>query len=153
MKVTVLGIAALAGAIALTGCERTENPPPRPTTATPDRRTPSTPPPAARPAPDKDADNTAQNKRDRDSDATTPMNQGQDKESIRITSDIRTALTDDKGLSTNAHNVKIITDKGGVVTLRGVVESAAEKDAVEAKAKAVAGVSRVVNELEVKTGG
>jgi hyperosmotically inducible protein len=157
MKVTVLGIAAVAGALALAACERTENPPntsgPRTTTPPADRRDRSTAPPATRPAPDKDADNTAQNKRDRDRDTTTPMDQGQDKEAIRITADIRKALLDDRGLSTNAHNVKVITDNSGVVTLRGVVESQAEKDAIETKATSVAGVARVINELEVKTGG
>ena len=56
---------------------------------------------------------------------------------------------DDKALSTNAHNAKIVTDKGAV-TLRGVVESAAEKDSVETKAKAVAGVASVDNQLEIK---
>ena len=49
----------------------------------------------------------------------------------------------------NAHNVKIITS-GGVVTLRGPVNSPQEKAAIEAKAKQVAGVTRVDNLLEVE---
>jgi hyperosmotically inducible periplasmic protein len=159
MKVAALGIAALAGALALAGCEK-ENPPntnnpPRttPSTSTPSTpRSPSTTTPA-RPAPDKDADNTAQNKRDRDKDTITPPDQGESKEAVRITADIRKALMDDKGLSTNAHNVKVVTDNSGNVTLRGVVDSQAEKDSVEEKAKSVTGVSRVTNELQVKTGG
>jgi osmotically-inducible protein OsmY len=57
----------------------------------------------------------------------------------------------DKAMSMNAQNCKIITDKSGVVTLRGVVDSQAEKDAIQAKAQAVAGVTRVDNQLEVKT--
>lgn len=148
MKVAALGIAALAGALALAGCEK-ENPPTNPS---PPTRAPSTTTPA-RPAPGKDADNTAQNKRDRDKDTSTPMDQGESKEAVRITADIRKALLDDKGLSTNAHNVKVISDSSGNVTLRGVVDSQAEKDSVEQKAKSVTGVSRVTNELEIKTGG
>jgi len=143
----------------LAACERTDNPPnannprPAPSTSAPSTaRTPSTAP-APRPAPDKDADNTAQNKRDRDKGTTTPMDQGENKEAVRMTADIRKALLDDKSLSTNAHNVKVITDNSGVVTLRGVVDSQAEKDSVEEKAKSVAGVSRVINEIEVKSGG
>ena len=54
----------------------------------------------------------------------------------------------DKSLSTNAHNVKIITTDG-VVTLRGPVKSAAEKATIAAKAQQVAGVSRVDNQLEI----
>jgi hyperosmotically inducible protein len=56
---------------------------------------------------------------------------------------------DDKSLSTNAHNVKIITSNG-VVTLRGPVKTAAEKKAIEDKAKQVAGVTKVENLLEIE---
>jgi osmotically-inducible protein OsmY len=38
-----------------------------------------------------------------------------------------------------------------VVTLRGPVNSAAEKSAIEAKAKKVAGVSKINSQLEVDT--
>ena len=54
----------------------------------------------------------------------------------------------DKSLSTNAHNVKIIT-ANGVVTLRGPVKSAAEKANIGAKAQQAAGVRRVDNQLEI----
>lgn len=141
MKVTALGIAVLAGALSLAACEKNE---PGATTNTA---------PSSRPAPGKNADNTAQNRRDRDKDATTPMDQGESKEAVRITAEIRKALLDDTGLSANAHNVKIVTDKAGNVTLRGVVDSQSEKDSIEQKAKSVAGVSGVTNELEVKNGG
>ena len=56
---------------------------------------------------------------------------------------------DDDTLSTNAHNVKIIT-VDGVVTLRGPVKSAAEKAAVADKAHKTAGVVRVDNQIEVE---
>ena len=54
----------------------------------------------------------------------------------------------DKGLSTYAHNVKVIA-RDGQVTLKGPVRSDAEKLAVEAKATEVVGAGRVVNELSV----
>jgi len=95
-------------------------------------------------------DNTAVNKRDQNNANVTPGDQSNDAGDIKITADIRRAVMEDNSLSTNAHNAKIITAKGGIVTLRGVVDNAAEKDAVESKAKAVAGVSRVDNQLEVK---
>jgi hyperosmotically inducible protein len=104
------------------------------------------------PAPTKPVkpDNTANNTRDRDTNTTTPLDQSNDARDIEITANIRKAVVDDSALSTNAKNVKIITTKGGVVTLRGVVHSQAEKDSIEAKAKAVAGVQSVTNQLEVK---
>ena len=95
------------------------------------------------------ADNTARNKADRDTSSKTPLDQSNSSADTRITADIRRAIMDDGSLSTNAHNCKVITEKG-VVTLRGPVNSQAEKDAVEAKAKGVAGVSSVVNQLEIK---
>jgi osmotically-inducible protein OsmY len=95
-------------------------------------------------------DNTAMNKRDQNTGTVTPVDQSEAAGDVKITADIRKAVMDDNSLSTNAHNVKIITGKGGVVTLRGVVNSAAEKDSVETKAKTVAGVASVDNQLEVK---
>jgi hyperosmotically inducible protein len=62
---------------------------------------------------------------------------------------IRRAFIKDKSLSTYAHNVKIIA-QGGMVTLKGPVRSEEEKQAVEAKAKAVAGDDKVSSALEVK---
>lgn len=95
-------------------------------------------------------DNTERNKADQRTDSKTPMDQSNSSDDIKITATIRRAIMDDKAMSTNAQNCKIITDKG-VVTLRGPVASQAEKDSIEAKAKATAGVTSVVNELEVKT--
>lgn len=95
-------------------------------------------------------DNTARNRMDRDSEAKSPIDQSNSSADIKITADIRRAIMDDKSISTNAQNCKIITDKSGVVTLRGPVDSQAEKDSIESIAKAIAGASRVVNELEIK---
>jgi len=55
---------------------------------------------------------------------------------------------DDKSLSTNGHNVKIVTDNG-TVTLSGVVPSDAEKREIEKKAAEVAGRDRVTNNIRV----
>ena len=97
-----------------------------------------------------DADNTARNDRDTTSAAQTPLDQGENEKDIEISANIRKAIVADDSLSTNAHNVKIVTN-GGTVTLRGPVKSAQEKAAVEAKAKQVAGVARVESFLEVES--
>lgn len=93
-------------------------------------------------------DNTDRNKVDRDDASKTPMDQGQNAADVNITAAIRKAIMDDSTMSVNAQNCKVITERG-VVTLRGPVDSQAEKDAIEAKAKAVTGVTSVINQLEV----
>jgi len=79
------------------------------------------------------------------------MDQGTSDVDMTITTVLRQAISKDEHLSTNAKNVKIIT-RDGVVTLRGPVESTAERAAIEAAANAVSGVRRVDSYLEV-TGG
>ncbi|HMH55113.1 MAG TPA: BON domain-containing protein [Gemmatimonadales bacterium] len=103
--------------------------------------------PASRAA-DYPADNSGKNVRDRQDNARTPGDQSNSKSDIAITQEVRKAVVADKALSTNAHNVKIIT-KNGVVTLRGPVKSPEEKDTIAAKAKQVAGVKNVDNQLEI----
>jgi hyperosmotically inducible periplasmic protein len=56
---------------------------------------------------------------------------------------------DDESLSVNAHNAKVIT-RNGRVSLRGPVDSAAEKTRLQAIAQQTPGVSQVDNQLEVK---
>ncbi|HYE63263.1 MAG TPA: BON domain-containing protein [Phycisphaerales bacterium] len=103
-----------------------------------------------RPAPAR-PDNTANNAPDRDMDATkTPVDASNDREDVELAAAIRRAIVQDDALSMNAKNCKIIAEKGGVVTLRGVVDTQAEKDAVEQKARQVTGVRSVTNNLEVK---
>ncbi|TVQ81480.1 MAG: BON domain-containing protein [Phycisphaeraceae bacterium] len=97
----------------------------------------------------RDADNTARNRGDGATQNLTPIAQSQSMEHIRLTADIRRAVLDDDRMSMNAQNCKIITSKDGVVTLRGVVNSTAERDAVEAHAARIAGEANVVNQLEV----
>jgi hyperosmotically inducible periplasmic protein len=93
-------------------------------------------------------DNSGRNVRDRSGDTKTPGDQPENEADRTITQNIRQAITGDESLSTNAKNVKIITNDG-TVTLRGPVKSEKEKTEIEAKAKQVAGVKRVDNQLEV----
>jgi osmotically-inducible protein OsmY len=93
-------------------------------------------------------DNTRVNKRDRNANEPTADQQKNNVSDRDMTKQIRQSITSDKSLSTNAHNVKVIT-QNGTVTLKGVVRSAEEKQAVESKAASVAG-SNIVNQLEVK---
>ncbi len=80
----------------------------------------------------------------------TADQQKNDKSDREITRKIRKSLMQDNALSTNAHNVKIIT-QDGMVTLRGVVNSENEKKVVESKAADVAGgIAKVDDELTVK---
>ena len=65
-----------------------------------------------------------------------------------LTQQIRRAIVSDKTLSTQAHNVKILT-KDGAVTLKGQVKTDDEKKAVEDKANSVAGSGKVTSELTV----
>ena len=97
-----------------------------------------------------DADNTGKNVRDRGDTTLTPMDQGGSASDRELTADIRRMVVSDDSLSTNAHNVKIVS-VDGVVTLRGPVKSDSEKAMVAAKAQAAKGVKRVDNQLEVET--
>jgi hyperosmotically inducible periplasmic protein len=99
-------------------------------------------------AADVPADNSGKNVRDRQGATQTPGDQSSAKADMDITQAIRKAVVADKSLSTNAHNVKIITTNGAV-TLRGPVKSAAEKSSIAEKAKQTAGVRSVDNQLEI----
>jgi hyperosmotically inducible protein len=96
----------------------------------------------------KQADNTGVNVRDRGGETKTPGDQSESEVDRKITQEIRQAITSDDKLSTNAQNVKIIA-KDGNVTLRGPVKSEQEKVEIEKKAKQIAGVKNVENQLEV----
>ena len=97
-----------------------------------------------------EADNTGRNVRDRDDKTLSPMDQGGSAADREVTATIRKAIVGDDSLSTNAHNVKIVT-VDGVVTLRGPVKTAAEKATVASKAQATKGVKRVDDQLEIET--
>lgn len=97
----------------------------------------------------KAADDTGRNKRDRAPGAVTADQQKNAKSDLKLTAEIRRALTKDKSLSMNARNIKVIA-RDGKVTLRGPVANAEQKRSVEAKAEEIAGVGAVTSELEVK---
>jgi osmotically-inducible protein OsmY len=93
------------------------------------------------------ADNTGRNVRDR-GDTVTSGDQSESKADLATTQKIRQAVVADDSLSTDAHNVKIITAEGAV-TLRGPVKSDDERKKIGAMAEQVAGAGRVQNHLEV----
>jgi hyperosmotically inducible protein len=94
--------------------------------------------------------NTAINVRDRAPAAMTAGEQSNAKSDVALTSRIRRAVVKDHSLSMLAQNVKIVSANGNV-TLRGPVNTEAEKVAIASKAKAIAGARNVDNQLEVKT--
>jgi hyperosmotically inducible protein len=124
-----LGMFLLMAAVSFTACDREQK--------SGDQSSRSTAP-----------DNTARNERDRSGDTKTPGDQAENEADRTITQNVRQAITSDSALSTNAQNVKIISQDGNV-TLRGPVKSEQEKKEIEAKAKQAAGVKRVDNQLEV----
>jgi osmotically-inducible protein OsmY len=93
-------------------------------------------------------DNSGRNVRDRDNQSKTSGDQSENEADRKISQNIRDAITSDDSFSTNAKNVKIITSDG-TVTLRGPVKSDKEKTEIEAKAKQIAGVKKVDNQLEI----
>jgi len=93
-------------------------------------------------------DNTKTNQGDASRNAKTADQQKINPADRETTKKVRSALMDDKSLSTYAHNIKIITTDG-MVTLKGPVRSEDEKSAIEAKARQVAGDSNVTNNLTV----
>ena len=99
---------------------------------------------AQTPAPD----NTKVNTRDRSKDAPTADQQKENATDRELTRSIRRALTQDKALSSYAHNVKVIT-QAGQVTLKGPVRTEEEMRVVEAKATEVAGAGHVTNQMSV----
>jgi hyperosmotically inducible protein len=140
MRLMLLLLPLLAVSAAITACEREPSTGTRPDTTSGARDQPRAP------------DNTARNRPDRDMDSSiTPEDQSNTESDIELTAAIRRAVVQDETFSINAKNVKIIADKSGTVTLRGVVDTQAEKDAVEAKARAIAGVRAINNMIEVNT--
>lgn len=94
------------------------------------------------------ADNTAQNEKEMNNDAVNPTDQGNSEKDMQITKDIRSGIMD-ADLSFNAKNIKIIT-RDGNVTLKGVVESHAEHQAILVIARSHANPARISDDLKVK---
>lgn len=104
--------------------------------------------PALRAGAQTPPDNTKVNARDRSKGAATADQQKENATDRELTRSIRRALMKDKGLSSYAHNVKIIT-QAGQVTLKGPVRTDEEKRVVEANATQVAGAGHVSNQMSV----
>ena len=94
-------------------------------------------------------DNTKINKRDRANQTLTSGNQSNSKLDIKLTSTIRRSIMK-SDLTTLAKNIKIITVNGNV-TLRGPVNTEAEKEKISSLASGVQGVNQLDNQLEVKS--
>lgn len=94
-------------------------------------------------------DNTARNRRDRDTKTLTPLDQGNSKTDINTTAQIRKGILSLEDISVNARNVKIITSEGRV-TLRGPVNSAEEKRLIGEIASRFVTSENADNQLEVK---
>jgi hyperosmotically inducible protein len=101
---------------------------------------------ADQPAPD----NTKVNERDKNP-TYTPLDQGNDSVDLDTTRRIRQSLIGDDTLSSDAKNIKIITNNGMVI-LRGPVKTRAERQKIEQAAVAVIGSNgRVDDEVEVES--
>lgn len=94
-------------------------------------------------------DNTSVNKRDRNTAEPTADQAKNNRSDREIMRNIRRDVVKDKSLSTQAHNVKIISEHGKV-TLRGPVHSDDEKRAIEEHARKYAGDGNITDELTVK---
>jgi hyperosmotically inducible periplasmic protein len=105
--------------------------------------------PSSRTEKARDADNSAVNKRDRNSKSITADDQSNKDKAVDLTAKIRGAIVERDDLSTYAHNIKIITDKSGSVTLRGPVRNEKERQVVSEIARNIAG-GNVRNELEIE---
>lgn len=97
-----------------------------------------------------DVDNTRRNVRDRSDGNVTPLDQGNSKADVATTAQIRKEILAIKNVSLNARNVKIIT-RNGQITLRGPVNTAAEKSLIAEIANRSTHSGTVDNQLEVKT--
>ena len=95
-------------------------------------------------------DNTKVNKQDRDANQPTADQQKNNASDLDLTKNIRRSIVADKSLSTDAHNVKVIS-QDGTVTLKGPVKTEAEKSAIVSKAVSLAGgADKVVDQISVK---
>jgi len=94
-------------------------------------------------------DNTAKNRVDKDVNTMTADKASNKKSDVELAAELRKAVMNTKGLSSNAQNVKIIV-KNGVVTLRGPVDNTEEKATIENLVKNCSCVQSFTDKLEVK---
>ncbi len=95
-----------------------------------------------------EGDNSALNKPENRPTAVTADAQGNSAQDIKLVAQIRSAIVSDKSLSTDAHNVKIVTSEGKV-TLAGAVKDSAEMKKVEKIAEKIAGANNVQSHLSL----
>lgn len=76
------------------------------------------------------------NERDKHGTTSTPQTQSNATEDRNLLAAVRRVVADEEPFSTLAHNVKIMV-RDGVVTLRGPVNSEAEKAKIELLSKQV----------------
>jgi hyperosmotically inducible periplasmic protein len=100
--------------------------------------------------PQAQPDNTKNNKGDNQKGAVTADQQKETAADRDMAKKIRKSIASDSSLSTYAHNIKVIVHDG-MVTLKGPVNTDAEKTAIGAKASDIAGADKVQNELTVKS--
>src|SRR3954470_11016988 len=97
----------------------------------------------------KAPDNTRANKGDRGSAQPTAQDQSNAKSDVNLAAAVRKAITQDKSLSTYAHNVKVVV-RDGAVTLRGPVRSGDEKTKVAELARQTAGSEKIDDQMSIK---
>jgi hyperosmotically inducible protein len=95
-------------------------------------------------------DNTGVNQRDRNASEPTADQQKMNAADQQLSASIRKQVMEDKSLSTDAHNIKIIT-QNGEVTLKGPVKSEDERRSILDKARANTGDEKKIHdEISVK---
>lgn len=92
-------------------------------------------------------DNSVINERDRRPEEMTALNQSPARTDVELTRLIRQDLMRHSELSSNAHNIKVIT-VNGVVTLKGPVKNLQEMKIVDEIARGEAGVRNAINEMQ-----
>lgn len=92
------------------------------------------------------ADNSGVNKGENNLTAEQQSNNAND---VQLTADVRRTILEQKNLSVDAQNIKVLA-KDGHVTLKGPVATATEKEKLANAVKSVAGVTMVHDEMMVK---
>jgi hypothetical protein len=87
---------------------------------------------------------------DKDKMGMLEAEQGTSPEEMKRSASIRREISEDKSLSADARNVKVITS-GSKVTLKGVVDNAQEKAKLDILARKAPGVTEVDDQLTIKT--
>ena len=94
------------------------------------------------------ADNSARNKRDIDTSSVTPEDQSSAGPDVALVAELRRQILNNKQLSINAHNVKIIA-RNNTLTLRGPVASSEERVWIGKHAAEIGRGYTLNNQLEI----